>query len=712
MQSDSLDHLKATTRPDHTDLILLVPFLRTDYKSVFPAAIGSMRVSIPSSPSSRRVLSRRSLGLEGIITGVNYKKLDDNNNNTHIRNTTTNRDEGRETKTGEALLQFVVSLVVIKVYNISQFVISSHTCTLGCIKTVATKNRVSSKENYPNSLYYSAPQDHPNSRQGTTTDTLVNHHRNRTTDDALEYSKAQSLAHSLHKEVMDANSNNKNQPTTYRSALDASSVLRIASLCRSLEETLQEYDQQALCTAVSKLTSDLAPSLPRIIRIVAVQTKLDPHVREATLISSLNIVRRVGKQMPKSMVAFTYALLQLLEPSLELSNDIRVGAACAVVAFLTETDKMEQELLRLVDENESALASVFNTVAASPEIQSNNNNDNYTHLMNCLKALEMLSRVPLLKGKLFQRRSTVQAIHQNLVHTNTSIRSQALALCELALTYFAFCPVVRTPNLQQDHTNMLTEALTRASLEEQDTNVQLTMIESLQRVALVVAKNFSRFSSQMIEILKTFRIIATVSIQDATTVADGAATSVVPIKASLSYLQVADKLPLTEETMIHVAGFLASPYDNVRLVAIRTLNEMTFWDPPAAIKFIRCTNLLCLMTDSLGQGRMLAERMETLVLCQQMLFDKRVHPLICQHEPLFDMLIRLAATGESTTDRRLFSKSVDILLDLLTQPDILPVLKGHKKIVTWLVRFSNRTTDQKLKRKLVSIIVHLSTTHF
>ncbi|GKY96710.1 hypothetical protein MPSEU_000630500 [Mayamaea pseudoterrestris] len=516
-------------------------------------------------------------------------------------------------------------------------------------------------------------------------------------DDVMRKGAVHDILQNLHQVLLihsqcRGSRNDCKQEQVYRSTLDHSQAVQVSILCRTLQLLVRCRDH-ALKTAMTshKVYNQLKRCcLPRVLSIYASSTAcpLETNIRVQTINSCLEILRRANQYMPAaSVVPLVHALARLLEPRLELGCDVRISAAGAIARCLdgARNHRERQVLLELIlDEYSTAVISVLSTAALVVTDDL---------LDDCLIGLCRLTKHTALCAKVARRRCALLAMRQHVTHNDVNIRIKAVALCRAVLNESSG-NLDKNPETSQETESMLVATLIRASMEEIDASLKLQIIETL-RTPLVIRKDFSHKAS----IMRTLCYHSKAPSTDPKIV----------IQTSLFYLQAANTWPLDEEVAVNIVRYLSSPYTPVRLAAIQNLNDLTFWYPMAANCLIAETDFFNAMCRLLTHGST-AELTCAMAVCEQIMADTKVHIRICQHTALLTALANLVTT-DHVTRRGVYTKAVNILLEIMSGEDAnLQCFKHQPKVLPWLVRFANRTTDDdELKRKVVSSIVRLST---
>ena len=74
---------------------------------------------------------------------------------------------------------------------------------------------------------------------------------------------------------------------------------------------------------------------------------------------------------------------------------------------------------------------------------------------------------------------------------------------------------------------------------------------------------------------------------------------------------------------------------------------------------------------------------------------------------MIQSLVRLVTQG-TMANRVVYVSAVDLVLTLLEADSNLPYFLRYSNLLPWLVKTSNRTTDELLKERLIPIILRLS----
>jgi len=495
----------------------------------------------------------------------------------------------------------------------------------------------------------------------------------------------------------------------YRSKLGSTRELQATVIVTAIDLVL-ECSDGVLRQQCPTLYDDLAPSLPRLVTIIANQIHQDKKNRNrssSTTVSRLvvlnnciKIMRRVGRYMQDSVIAFICALLLLVEQ--QLPSDVRVDAACAVSSYVSLKDvdfARKDDLIQVVEENSSVLISIICTAAMA-------NAHNAYQLSDCLDGLVGLARTSLtVRKKLLNRRCVILVIRANLM--NADCQSKTLELCSALLTEGSKIKkrleASPTP-IFDNNLELLANALIKASLVEcENEHAKITMITLLG--VIINEKAFFVSSTQVRDVMTAMHNQAFGN--------NGA----VAIHAAICYLEAVGRVvdgssskTQLESVLSNVIEYTTSPYAKIRAAAFDCLNDLSFWSVQAAQTITESKALLDNVSYIMTHGSN-RDCSSAMYLCKQLLFHDRNRETFCKHESFLSCLARLV-TNESITNRTAYINAVVILLDLMVNKETGQIPEEFEKfkrvLIPWLIKFANRTSNEDLKKRVVEAIIRFS----
>lgn len=463
----------------------------------------------------------------------------------------------------------------------------------------------------------------------------------------------------------------------YYSRLDSTRKLQVMVLCSVIERLLHCSPNGA--TTTIECNNDFAASLPRVLELFARGAGYST-IRLVTIGNCIRIMLCLSNPYPQTADRFIESLLVLFDcGSLTVPSDILIDASQAIARFVTKSKKLS--VLASLEEKISTMISILGTALSSDDCRQ------------CDEALESLwqfAQISSFAAHMANRRVLVYAAGQHLSSRFSRVRKKAVALVGMLIVNY---DVQRGKKLRREsNLELIVNALTRSVLKEAKPKLQKSMlsamIELLNKKGLDLKIVFHTMSS-LLDLAMSVKV-----------------TEDVAMEAAVAYLQSAGKFVHSEEVLSNVVDFTTSPFAKVRKLALRMLRDITFWGPNVPQVLLRKTVMLECFAMLLAQGSD-KDSLVVLSICKQLLFEKCNEQFFLQSDNMVLSLVRLV-TQNLITNRSVYIAAVDLVLGLLDNDDNLPYFLQYIDILPWLIKTSNRTTEESMKERLVPIIIRFS----
>jgi hypothetical protein len=413
------------------------------------------------------------------------------------------------------------------------------------------------------------------------------------------------------------------------------------------------------------LIENLVASLPFVI-LLAMHAPGSSTFRYQAICCTVKLMGRVVHA--DCAGAFVDALLPLFSSKLDMTYDILVFVAGSIVDFLQYD---ENSALRIDSRKVTRIVSVLSTAAM---------------LGQCPDFIFLLKKMLSLPGIALHIMS-LPCILSPVSHT---LKTGSVGRKALAFT-LAIDIVLTSPTLMHRNFNELMKAIAWAA--EKETNEQRQQIKI--RAILKILKAASMTAEQE-EVLRSS--LAEISL--------GSTPSCATDAAAMAFMSSLDKNgSQTSWILAIVTKMMRSRCAKVRKMALEFLNHVSFWRPGTAMVLVEETEIsqrLCsIFTSDSSEGIRLA-----LSICQHLVFDHRTHQLLCEHEGFADALVTLL--GSESKSVLASAAVIDVVLQLLESSCAFYFQPLRSCLLPLLVRTANRTTEQKIKTRIVAVIVRFS----
>jgi hypothetical protein len=439
-------------------------------------------------------------------------------------------------------------------------------------------------------------------------------------------------------------------------------------------------------------------------------------------------------------------------------SDLRVDAACALTSLLPpmpasarskakQQESLPQPRRRFVevtwlleDRVSAALIATLSTGAAMGVDAADE------MPRRCIVGLARLAwwNSGVMASKLLSRRRVVKALCDHLLMVPThdltkappsdtkappsvssAAKQHALACVELSKALLEHCRPSGYDSLAmsvretsksrhksnqtsiQENVQLLVGAIIRRLLQESHEGTKMALVDVLallvEKEWLVAGSDAER--SKLPSSLHTVTSVLNVLFLFASS-ASGSEEFVVGVASR--YLQ-AVRVHETAAVMSTAVDLLASPFPKVRELTFQALIDLCFWKIEEAKLLLGPSSLLDRLGHALGEGNGADCAKAVTISKHLVVFHHDARSSFCGNANYVASLVALVTT-EPIKNRIAYGDAVDVILELMSVPNQLHRFVRHdEKLLPWLVKFANRTSDEELKRRAAGIVVRYST---
>ena len=492
--------------------------------------------------------------------------------------------------------------------------------------------------------------------------------------DIIQSGDIKSLARTLH-DILRVRLSIRTRPSG-TTRLDNTSKLQIMIICSVIEHMLCKSPKMT----VVEYKDGLGACLPRVMVMFAHGSGYST-IRLFTIANCIRIMLSLPKSCPQTADRFIESLLVLYDcDCLVVPCDILVDASRAIARFSTET------------KNASALANVEQKIDTliSTLVVAVSSKDR-CRIVAALESLRDLAHVSSFASYMADHCVLVRATCRHLSSHSARVRKAATAMIGMWIANYIL--------LQRDQESrrnrnleLVVNALTNAVLKEVKAKLQKCMLSNLLELL-----NKEGLESNILPIAMKSMLTFALS---------GNLTEEVAVKSAIAYLQAARKCEYNADVLLTVVDFTKSTFAKVRKHALQLLYEITFWNLSAPQTLLRKTIVLEWFAFILDQGSD-KDSVEVLKICHHLLFEKANEYLFLQSSNMVLALVSLV-TQDIIVNRVVYVSAVNIVLSAMEDDNNFSHFLHYSHLLPWIIKTSNRTTDESLKERLVRIIVRFS----
>lgn len=450
--------------------------------------------------------------------------------------------------------------------------------------------------------------------------------------------------------------------------------LQIAVICSALARMMACSDA-TLKKYVPSFADDLGKAVPAAVRF-ALEWDCDTTSRFVALGCSVQIMRRVAPACVECLFDFAQTLSLLLGHNIPI--DVRVDAACTLTTFLG-VDKANMSVHCKVEQEASSIISVLSTAALT---------HNKSSAAPRLQSMLLLAKDPIISSKLRRRRCVMIAVTKQL-------KTHDPEKHHLALEIISF--------------------LLRSEEADSKCTVAENMHFLVQEMGTALGEECCRLARiQIIRVLVLAFSVSAVSLEQKLNVLDKLyeflrADSVQPnlqIEAVSAFLAGLNRINGFDDFLEELSVLVVSPLAAVRQKVLRELDCAFFWHARALSEHPNLSDLLdslCILISN-GSPEDCADAMQ---LSRQIAAEEAAKVCMCKHRLFLKRLVSLVSTSP-VKNRPAFINGVEIILDLLGSEEHLAVFLSFPSVLPWMVGLANRTSEDTLKERLVSVILRFA----